>query len=140
MNENEIGAIVVVCFFGFCLLVGFATLLICRAVDKVRENKWYKALATDKTLQELIATHDRLWEVYEQKSKMVSGYKKQIDVLLCNISYLPNFEVEWRTEEAEKYKIALFSAEKDASRWYDAYCLANDNLNEYCDKHKLHRQ
>lgn len=140
MNENEIGAIVILCFFGLLFLIGVATWLICRAIDKRRENKWYKALATDKTLQELIATHDRLWKVYEQKSEIAGGYKKQIDILLQNLNYLPCFEVEWRTEEAEKYKIALFSAEKDASRWYDAYCLANDNLNEYCDKHKLYRQ
>lgn len=140
MNENEIGAIVILCFFGLLFLIGVATWLICRVVDKVRENKWYKALATDKTLQELIATHDKLWEVYERKNEIVGGYKKQIDLLLCNISYLPSFEVEWRKEEAEKYKVALFSAQKDASRWYDAYCLANDNLNEYCDNHKLCRR
>lgn len=139
MNENEICAIVCVCFLGFCLLVAGITVLVCRAVDKRRENKWYKALATDKTLQELIATHDRLWEVYAHKNEIVGGYKKQIDILLQNLNYLPSYEVEWRTEEAEKYKIALFSAQKDASRWYDVYCLANDKLNEYCDNHKLHR-
>ena len=140
MNEEMICAIALGCFFGLLLFIGVATWLICQAIEKIRENKWYKALATDKTLQELITTHDKLWAVYERKSEIVSGYKKQIDVLLSNVNYLPSFEVEWRTEEAEKYKVELFSAEKDASRWYDAYCLANDNLNEYCDKHKLHRR
>lgn len=140
MSEEIIGLIVLGCFFGLLFFISVATWLICQVVDKIRENKWYKALATDKTLQELITTHDRLWEVYERKSEIVSGYKKQIDFLLCNVNYLPSFEIEWRTEEAEKYKVALFSAEKDASHWYDAYCLANDNLNEYCDKHKLHRR
>lgn len=140
MNENEIGAIVIACFFVLLLVVGVTTWLICRLIDKRRENKWYKALATDKTLQELIATHDRLWEIHKQKNEIVGGYKKQIDILLRNLNYLPSFEVEWRTEEAEKYKIALFSAEKDVSHWYNAYCLANDNLNEYCDKHKLYRR
>ena len=140
MSEEMIGLIVLGCFFGLLFFISVATWLICKVVDKIRENKWYKALATDKTLQELIATHDRLWEVYERKSEIVGGYKKQIDFLLCNVNYLPSFEVEWRTEEAEKYKVALFSAEKDASCWYNAYCLANDNLNEYCDNHKLRRR
>jgi hypothetical protein len=140
MNENEICAIAIFCFFGLCLLVAGITVLVCHIIDKQQKAKWYKAVATDKTLQELIATHDRLWEIYKRKNEIVGGYKKQIDILLQNLNYLPSFEVEWRTEEAEKYKIALFSAEKDASRWYDAYCLANDNLNEYCDKHKLHRR
>ena len=140
MNEKEIGAIVIVCFFGFCLLVVGITILVCHIVDKIRENKWYKALATDKTLQELVATHDRLWKVYEQKSEIASGYKKQIDILLRNLNYLPSYEVEWRVNEAEEYKVSLFSAEKDVARWYDAYRLANDNLNEYCDKHKLRRR
>jgi hypothetical protein len=140
MSENEICLIVLGCFFGLLFLMGVATWLICRAIDKRRENKWYKALATDKTLQELIATHDRLWKIYEERSEMAGGYKKQIDVLLRNLNYLPSYEVEWRVNEAEGYKVLLFSAEKDVARWYDAYCLANDNLNEYCDKHKLHRQ
>ena len=140
MNEEMICLIALGCVFGLLLFIGVATWLICQAIEKIRENKWYKALATDKTLQELITTHDKLWAVYERKSEIVSGYKRQIDVLLSNVNYLPSFEVGWRTEEAEKYKVALFSAEKDASRWYDAYCLANDNLNEYCDKHKLHRR
>lgn len=140
MNENEIGAIVIVCFFGLCLLVAGITVLVCHIIDKLREAKWYKAVATDKTLQELITTHDRLWEVYERKSEIVRGYKKQIDILLCNLEYLPAFEKNWRIEKAEEYKVSLFSAEKDVSRWYNVYCLANDNLNKYCDNHKLHRQ
>ena len=140
MNENEIGAIVIICFFGLCLLVVGITVLVCHIIDKWQKAKWYKAVATDKTLQELIATHDKLWEVYERKSEIVRGYKKQIDVLLCNFEYLPAFEKNWRIEKAENYKIALFDAEIDATKWYNAYCLANDNLNKYCDNHKIHRQ
>ena len=140
MNENEIGAIVIICFFGLCLLVVGITVLVCHIIDKWQKAKWYKAVATDKTLQELITTHDRLWEVYERKSEIVRGYKKQIDILLCNLEYLPASEKNWRIEEAENYKIAHFGAQIDANKWYDAYCLANDNLNKYCDNHKIHRQ
>lgn len=139
MNGNEIGAIVILCLFGLCLLVAGITVLVCRIVDRRRENKWYKALANDEHLRELVDTKKRLWEVYIKKSDIANGYKKQIDILLTNLVYLPSYEKEWREAQAEIYKQQYFEAQTEASKWYDKYLIAHSNLDEYCEARKLRR-
>ena len=139
MNGNEIGAIVILCLFGLCLLVAGITVLVCHIVDRRRENKWYKALANDEHLRELVDAKKHLWEVYIKKSDIANGYKKQIDILLTNLVYLPSYEKEWREAQAEIYKQQYFEAQTEASKWYDKYLIAHSNLDEYCETHKLRR-
>ena len=136
---NEIGAIVILCFFGFCLLATGITVLVCHIIDKRRENKWYKALANDERLRELVDTKKRLWEVHDKKSDIANGYKKQIDILLSNITYLPSYERDWREAQAEIYKQQYFEAKTEAEKWYDTYVIAHNNLEEYCAEHRLKR-
>ena len=139
MNGNEIGAIVILCFFGLCLLAAGITVLVYRIIDKRRENKWYKALANDEHLRELVDTKKHLWEVYIKKSDIAIGYKKQIDILLTNLVYLPSYEKEWREAQAEIYKQQYFEAQTEAHEWYDKYLIARSNLDEYCEARKLRR-
>lgn len=122
----------------FLILWGIMELAFC-ITNKVAKNKWYKALATDEYLRELVYAEKHLWSVYDKKSEIANGYKKQIDTLLCGLTYLPSYEKDWREAQAEIYKQQYFEARKDTSRWYDAYVLANDNLNDYCRRNKLKR-
>lgn len=115
-------------------------LLINHLIKKRIKNKWYKALATNSELRELLDTHNKLWKIYDQKSDIANGYMKQIDHLLGNLTYLPNYECEWRKQKAEEYTRMYFEARTEANRWYEAYCKANDLLNEYCEKHKIKRR
>lgn len=136
--------------FGICLiLVGIPViafivaggyLFIAHLCEKKLKAKWYKALATQSELRELLEIHNKLWEVYDKKSNMANGYRKQIDHLLSNLTYLPSYECEWRKNTAEEYKKMYFEANTEANKWYDAYCKANDALNEYCEQHKIKRR
>lgn len=109
-------------------------------LDKRLKAKWYKALATQPELRELLDTHNKLWEIYDKKSNIANGYKKQIDHLLGNLAYLPSYECEWRKNTAEEYKKMYFEARTESDKWYEAYCKANDALNEYCEQHKIQRR
>lgn len=136
--------------FGICLLfvamliIAFAFtggyLLIEHFIEKRIKNKWYKALATQSELRELLDIHNKLWKAYVQQSDIVSECRKQIDQLLDNLTYLPDYECKWRKEKAEEYKKMHFKAKTAENKYYEAYCEANDLLNEYCEKHKIKRR
>ena len=129
---------VAILVIAFVLTGGY--LLINHFIEKRIKNKWYEALATYSELRRLLDAHNKFWKIYDQKSDMANGYKKQIDHLLGNLTYLPDYECEWRKKKAEEYKRLYFEAKTEADKWYEAYCKANDLLNEYCEQHKIKRR
>lgn len=138
---NELGVCLI--FVGLLvlgLLLAGGYLLIDHLLEKRRKAKWYQALANQPRLRELLDAHNKLWEVYDKKSNIANNYRKQIDHLLGNLTYLPSYECEWRQNTAEEYKKMYFDARTEADKWYEAYCKANDALNEYCEKHKIQRR
>ena len=127
-----IGVLVMGCLIGIVFLVYGLW-------EKHLWRKWQIAIANDTTLQALIKAHDNAWEAYKAKNKLAGEYQKQIDHLIGNLTYLPSYEVEWRTKQAEEYKIAYFNTKTEATALYEVYCKANDELNEYCEAHKIER-
>lgn len=138
---NELGVyLMCLCIPVLGLISAGGYLFIDHLLEKRRKAKWHQALANQPQLKELLDTHNKLWEVYDKKSELANAYRKQIDHLLGNLTYLPSYECEWRKNTTEEYKKMYFYARTEADKWYEAYCKANDALNEYCEQHKIQRR
>lgn len=139
MNEIIVALIVVGSVAVLAALIWGITSLVYHLIDRRERNKWYEALANDEYLRGLLDAKKCLWGVYEKKCDVANGYKRQIDILLANLVYLPSYEKEWREAQAEIYKREYFEAQTEARKWYDKYLIAHDSLEEYCKTHKLKR-
>lgn len=108
-------------------------------IDKRDRKKWDITVAAYPEVLDYQKEANAWWEAYEKKSNEANGYQKQIDHLLGNLTYLPSYEVEWRKEKAEEYKVLYFEARNEADRMYLHYREAHSKIENYCEEHKLRR-
>lgn len=139
MNEF---IITLICIGGFALLFGGTwgiSSLVYHLLDKRDAKRWVEAKRKYPEINLLLQKKALYWHRYDDMSKIATGYKKQIDVLLCNLNYLPIYEKEWREQQAEVYKEMWYSAQSRASVEYDNYLEYHNALEEFCKAHKLKR-
>lgn len=139
MSEFVIGLI---CVGAIAVLFGSIwgiTSLVYHLIDKRNAKRWVEAKRKYPDINLLLRHKEIYWRRYDDMSKIAMGYKKQIDVLLCNINYLPIYEKDWREQQAEEYKEMWYSAQSVASAEYDKYLEYHNALEEFCKAHKLKR-
>ena len=139
MNEFCIAMIVVACLIVFCFGAWGIISFVDWCIDKHDRKKWNTTVAQYPEVLDYQKEANAWWEAYDKKSDEANGYKKQIDGLIGNLCYLPSYEVEWRTEKAEKYKVLYFEARTEADKMYQLYLNAHDKVVNYCEEHKLRR-
>jgi hypothetical protein len=108
-------------------------------IDKRDRKKWDIAVAKYPEVLDYQKEANAWWEAYDKKSDEANGYKKQIDGLFNNLCYLPSYEAEWRTKQAEEYKVLYFEAIKETNRLFNLYHEAHKKVVDYCAEHKLRR-
>lgn len=108
-------------------------------IDKRDRKKWNITVAQYPEVLNYQNEANAWWEAYDKKSDEANGYKKQIDTLNSGLCYLPSYEVEWRTKQAEEYKVLYFEAKNEADKKYQLYRKAHNKVVEYCEEHKLNR-
>ena len=108
-------------------------------IDKHDRKKWTITVAQHPEVLDYLKEANAWWEAYDKKSDEAINYKKQIDELIGNLYYLPSYEVEWRKEKAEEYKVLYFEAKAEADRMYLHYNEAHNKVLDYCKEHKLRR-
>lgn len=108
-------------------------------IDKRDRKKWDITVAAYPEVLDYQIEANMWWEAYEKKSDEANGYQKQIDYLIGNLIYLPSYEVEWRKEKAEEYKVLYFEARTEADKLQLHYCEAHRKVVDYCNEHKLRR-
>ena len=113
--------------------------LVYHLLDKRDAKKWVEAKRKYPEINLLLQKKAFHWHRYDDMSKIAMGYKKQIDVLLSNFTYLPTYEKEWRERQAEVYKEMWYSAQSKANAEYDNYLEYHNALEEFCKAHKLKR-
>ena len=139
MNEMLITLICVAFITVLCFGTWGIISFVYWCIYKRDRKKWNIAVAQHPEVLDYQNEANMWWETYDKKSDEAIGYKKQIDELLGNLCYLPSYEVEQRTEEAEKYKVLYFSARTEADRMYACYCEVHNKVVDYCKTHKLRR-
>ena len=139
MNEVLITVIVISSVAVLCLMAWGIIEFVYWCIDKHDRKKWATTIAQHPEVIVYLKEANAWWEAYDKKSDEANGYKKQIDELVNNLCYLPSYEVEWRTEEAEKYKVLHFEARTEADRMYLHYREAHQKVLDYCEEHKLRR-
>ena len=139
MNEFLITMICVASLAVLCLMAWGIISFVDWCIDKRDRKKWDIAVAKYPEVLDYQKEANAWWEAYDKKSDEANGYKKQIDGLIGNLCYLPSYEVEWRTEEAEEYKKLYFEARQEADRMCMHYREAHNKVVDYCKEHKLRR-
>ena len=139
MNAVLVTIIYVTSLVVLCLMAWGIISFVDWCIDKRDRKKWDITVAQYPDVLDYQNKANAWWEAYDKKSDEANGYKKQIDGLIGNLCYLPSYEVEWRTEEAEEYKKLYFEARQEADRMYLHYCEAHQKVLDYCEEHKLHR-
>lgn len=139
MNETIATLIVVGSLIVLMLITCGIVSLVYHIKGKREWARWYEAVATDERLQFLLTEASNLYRIWHEKDANASGYRKQIDSLLCNICYDPIYIKEYKEHQAEIYKKLYFDAKNDADACWSEYCKVNSKLNEYCKTHKLKR-
>ena len=139
MNEF---VITLICIGSLAILLGVTwgiVSLVYHLIDKRDAKRWIEAKRKYPDINLLLQKKEFHWQRYDDMSKIATGYKKQIDILLCNLNYLPTYEKEWREQQAEEYKEMWYSAQSVASAEYDKYLEYHNALEEFCKAHKLKR-
>jgi hypothetical protein len=139
MNEF---IITLICIGSFAILLGGTwgiTSLVYHLIDRRDAKRWVEAKRKYPEINLLLKKKELYWRRYDDMSDVAVGYKKQIDALLCNLTYLPAYEKEWREQQAEVYKEMWYSAQSNASVEYDNYLEYHKALEEFCKAHKLKR-
>ena len=113
--------------------------LVYHLLDKRDAKKWVEAKRKYPEINLLLQKKEIYWHRYDDMSKTAMGYKKQIDILLGNIAYLPIYEKEWREQQAEVYKEMWYLAQSMASVEHERYLEYHNALEEFCKVHKLKR-
>lgn len=139
MNEFWVTIICVACLIVFGFGVLGITSFVYWCIDKRDRRKWDIAVAKSPEVLDYQKEANAWWKAYDKKSDEANGYKKQIDELIGNLCYLPSYEVEWRKEKAEEYKVLYFEARAEADRMYLHYREAHNKVVDYCEEHKLRR-
>jgi hypothetical protein len=139
MNEVIATLIAVGSLIVFMLITWGIMSLIYHIKEKREWARWSEAVATDESLQFLLTETGNLYRIWHDKDANASGYRKQIDSLLCNIHYDPIYIKEYKEHQAEIYKKLYFDAKNEADASWSEYCKVNSELNEYCKVHKLKR-
>jgi hypothetical protein len=139
MNAVLVTIIYVASLVVLCLMAWGIISFVYWCIDKRDRKKWDIAVAKYPEVLDYQKEANAWWEAYDKKSDEANGYKKQIDGLIGNLCYLPSYEVEWRTEEAEEYKKLYFEARQEADRMYLHYCEAHQKVLDYLEEHKLRR-
>jgi hypothetical protein len=129
----------VACLVGFCLGIWGILSFIYVCIDKSDRKKWNRTVAKHPEVLDYQKEANKWWEAYDKKSDEVKGYQKQIDKLLVNLCYLPSYEVQWRQDKAEEYRVLYFEARGEADKMYQLYLEAHKKVADYCKEHKLHR-
>lgn len=115
------------------------TSLVYHLLDKRDAKRWVEAKGKYPEINLLLRKKELYWHRYDDISKTAMGYKKQIDILLGNITYLPTYEKEWREKQAEVYKEMWYSAQLMANMEHEKYLSYHNALEEFCKEHKLKR-
>ena len=135
--------LITVIAIGSVVVLGFViwgiTAFVYWCIDKHDRKKWNITVAQYPEVLDYQNEANMWWKAYDKKSDEANGYKKQIDELISNLCYLPSYAVEWRTEEAEKYKALYFEARTEADRMYLHYREVHHKVVDYCKEHKLRR-
>ena len=139
MNAVLVTIIYVASLVVLCLMAWGIISFVDWCIDKRDRKKWDMSVAKYPEVLDYQNEANAWWEAYDKKSDEANGYKKQIDGLIGNLCYLPSYEVEWRTEEAEEYKKLYFEARQEADKMYLHNCEAHQKVLDYCEEHKLHR-
>lgn len=139
MNETIATLIAIGSLIGIVSITWGIISLIYRIKDKREWSRWESAVATDENLQYLLTETGNLYRVWHEKNDKASGYRKQIDSLLCNIHYDPIYIKEYKEHQAEIYKKLYFEAQNEENTCWSEYCKVNNELNEYCKMRKLKR-
>jgi hypothetical protein len=139
MNEFWITIICVAFFVVLCLGIWGIMSFVYWCIDKRDRKKWNITIAAHPEVLDYQKEANAWWDAYDKKSDEANGYKKQIDELINNLHYLPSYEVEWREENAEEYKVLYFEAKNEANRMYLHYHEAHSKIEDYCKEHKLRR-
>ena len=139
MNAVLVTIIYVASLVVLCLMAWGIISFVDWCIDKRDRKKWDMAVAKYPEVLDYQKEANAWGEAYDKKSDEANGYKKQIDGLIGNLCYLPSYEVEWRTEEAEEYKKLYFEARQEADRMYLHYCEAHQKVLDYLAEHKLRR-
>jgi hypothetical protein len=127
------GGIILIGILVVCITIGFTKL-----ADTKAENKWFLAMGKDDALRKNVFHKDMLWAKYIDKLNTIGNLKTQIDSLVGKLNqYSPQNEIEWRTREAEQYKIMLFKTEQEAHKIYQDYKEYKEWVDNYCSTHKL---
>lgn len=139
MNEFWGTMIGVACLVVLGLGTWGTTSFVYWCIEKRDRKKWDITVAQYPEVLNYQRDANAWWAEYDKKSDEANGYKKQIDALIGNLCYLPSYEVEWRTKQAEEYKVLYFEAKNEADKKYQLYRKAHDKVVEYCEEHKLNR-
>lgn len=139
MNEF---IITLICVGGLAILFGGTwgiSSLVYHLLDKRDAKKWVEAKRKYPEINLLLRKKELHWRRYDDMSKIAMGYKKQIDILLSNFTYLPTYEKEWREQQAEVYKEMWYSAQSVVNAEHERYLEYHNALEEFCKAHKLKR-
>ena len=139
MSNFWITMIVIGSFVALGLLIWGVIAFVDWRIDKHDRKKWNTTVAQYPEVINYQKEANVWWEAYDKKSDEANGYKKQIDELINNLCYLPSYEVEWRKEKAEEYKVLYFEARTEADRMYLHYREAHQKVLDYLAEHKLSR-
>jgi hypothetical protein len=139
MNEFWITMICVAFLVVLCLGTWGISSFVYWCIDKSDRKKWNITVAQYPEVLDYQKEANAWWEAYDKKSDEANGYKKQIDGLIGNLCYLPAYEVKWRKEKAEEYKVLYFEARTEADRMCMHYREAHNKVVDYCKEHKLRR-
>ena len=139
MNAFWITMIGVASFVVLVLMIWGIISFVYWCIDKRYRKKWDITVAQYPEVLDYQKEANAWWEAYDKKSDEANGYKKQIDTLNSGLCYLPSFEVDWRTKQAEEYKVLYFEARNEADRMYTHYREAHSKIENYCEEHKLRR-
>ena len=139
MNNFIIGLISIGVVAVLCGSTWGITSLVYHLLDKRDAKRWVEAKRKYPEINLLLRKKEIYWRRYDDMSKVAMGYKKQIDILLSNFTYLPFYEKEWRERQAEVYKEMWYSAQSTASTEHDNYLEYHNALDEFCKAHKLKR-
>lgn len=139
MNAFWITMIGVASLVVLCLMIWGIISFVDWCIDKRDRKKWNTTVAQYPEVLDYQKEANAWWKAYDEKSDEATAYKGQIDGLIGNLCYLPSYEVEWRKEKAEEYKVLYFEARNEADRMYLHYREAHSKIENYCEEHKLRR-
>lgn len=139
MNEFWVTMICVASLVALGFITWGITSFVYWCIDKRDRKKWDITVAAHPEVLDYQKEANKWWDAYDKKSDEANGYKKQIDELIGSLCYLPSYEVEWRKEKAEEYKVLYFEARTEADKMYKLYLEAHNKVMDYCEEHKLRR-